>query len=115
VAGAKNYSCIKSEAKTQDTMTLSTMLAIGDIDEDVALVNMGVQHIGWTVLEYYYPNNTVYNCGYREVPADDIWYFSEAVLGDSDYAWLSENGYQIEAFGEQQLSKYHFNLYHICR
>ena len=115
LTGLRNYKTFKDESKRQDAQTAATMQLMQDMTEETALVNFGVKHIGWTVLNYYYPENSIYNCGFRDVMAEDMWFFTIYDISEEDIQWLSEQGYQVAGFGEQGISKYTFNLYHFYK
>ena len=115
VVGVRDYNAFRVESDRQETQTAETMQLMQDMTEETALVNQGVKHIGWTVLHYYYPENEVYNGGFREVPADDMWFFSVNAISEDDILWLQEQGYQVAGYGEHGISKYDFNLYHFYK
>lgn len=115
VIGVQNYRTWSTEVNEEKTATEATLTLIGDPDSDTVLVNNGVTHLGWTVLSYYYPDNEVENASYQDVDADRYWYFTLTWLAEDDISALSEAGYVLYGYGEQQISKYTFVLYYFER
>lgn len=112
VLGWKDYSAYKATAEYESAKTEEILYIIGDIDEDEVLVNNGVKHIGWTVLDYYYPDNEIMNTSCGNVDADSFWYFSNYSLSEDEFNYMVQQGYEIAAYGELQLGKYPLVLYH---
>lgn len=115
VMGVGDYKDYKGRVDVEKAGTEETLYLIGEGTEGMVLVNNGVQHIGWTVLRYYYPDAEVVNgpCSFTE--ADDFWYFTPEPLDEGDLQQLYGRGYSVADFGEQRLSKYSFSLYHMVR
>ncbi|MCD8380974.1 MAG: glycosyltransferase family 39 protein [Lachnospiraceae bacterium] len=115
VIGIRNYGTWSTKVNEEKTATEATLTLIGDPDPDTVLVNSGVTHLGWTVLSYYYPDNEVENAGYQDIEADRYWYFTSTWLTEDDFNALTEAGYVLYGYGEQQISKYTFVLYYFER
>lgn len=113
--GFEDYRMVSAEAELQSARTEETLALIGEPSEDMVLVSNGVKHIGWTVLEYYYPDTEIQNGNFRNVEADDFWYFNPDFLTGDDFAVMAERGYQIGGYGEHQIATYPFVLYHFFR
>lgn len=114
--GLNNYKAYKATVINEDARTAETLYYIGEIGEDTQLINNGITHIGWTVLSYYYPGAEVLNGTYHQASAKDIWYFTPGFLSEEQLAEVNALGYAVPAnYGEQQISKYQFILYHFVR
>lgn len=113
--GIKDYRKVSTEAKFQSARTEAVLTLIGEPVENMVLVSNGVKHIGWTVLEYYYPNARIINDNYSNIEADDFWYFTPGFLTEKDLAVLGEKGYVTGGYGDQQISTYPFVLYHFYK
>ncbi|MCM1327032.1 MAG: glycosyltransferase family 39 protein [Bacteroidales bacterium] len=112
ISDYKSYSALvrDEKAKTEETLNL-----IGDAGKGVELVNNGITHIGWTVLHYYYPEAQVVNGDYHSPEGDDFWYFTPDYLSEEEISELGKEGFGIDGYGEKQISKYPFVLYHFVR
>lgn len=114
--GLNNFQSYRATVQDEKQKTEATLALIGETGEGVQLVNNGVTHIGWTVLQYYYPDLQVVNGSYQTVAdCNDFWYFSNGFLTESDLKALAEQGYELGGYGKQQISKYPFILYHMFR
>ena len=113
--GVRNYNAFRVESNRQEVQTAETMQLLQDMTDETALVNQGVKHIGWTVLNHYYPDNAIYNGSFKDVTADDMWFFTVYDVSEEDMKWLTEQGYQVAGYGEHGISKYTFNLYHFYK
>ena len=115
VKGINDYSDYKTVVDRESALTEETLALIGEQTEEMELVNNGIQHIGWTVLHYYYPDAEVVNGSYNSAETDDFWYFTPDYLSMEQIQELSAQGYNVGGYGEKQLSKYPFILYHMVR
>lgn len=115
LTGIKDYRQVSAEAKLQSAKTEAALAVIGAPVEDMVLVNNGVKHIGWTVLEYYYPEAEVLNNHYSNIEVDDFWYFTPGFLSEQDMSVMAQKGYLVGGYGEQQISTYSFVLYHFFK
>lgn len=114
--GMGNFKNYKALVKSEDAGTAQTLSIIGEPGEDTQFVSNGIQHIGWTVLDYYYQGADIVNGSFREATKDDVWYFSPGLLNEGDREIIEDMGYVITAnYGEQQLGKYPFTLYRFER
>lgn len=113
--GMGEYKVYSARVRDEKAKTEETLFLIGDAGEGVELVNHGITHIGWTVLFYYFPEAEVVNGDYREAKKDDFWYFTPDFLTPEDMAEIGKAGYRIDGYGEKQISKYPFILYHCVR
>ncbi|MBR1439748.1 MAG: hypothetical protein IJ589_00845, partial [Lachnospiraceae bacterium] len=88
----------------------------GASGENLVFVNNGVTHIGWTVLNYYYPEAEVINGGYDSTDADDFWVFSVINIDEATMNHMrNDKGYNMDDYGIQQVAKYPCFLYHFYR
>ncbi len=111
-----NYAAYKATVEEEDARTEEVLYYIGEPDEDTQFVSNGIMHIGWTVLSYYFPDAEVINGNYGSATSDDVWYFTPSLLNADEIQAIVDMGYQITAnYGEQQLGKYPFVLYHMER
>ena len=82
----------------------------------MVLVNNGIQHIGWTVLEYYFPEAEILNGRWDCTDADHFWYFTPDVLDADEIAEIEASGlHVIGGYAYQQLVKYPLTLYDLVR
>lgn len=115
IQGIQDYIDYKTVADSEKEKTEATLEIIGDLTEDMQFINDGVQHIGWTVLDYYYHPAKITNGGYGDAETSDVWYCAPYELYDEEIAELQSRGYEVTGYGMQQLSKYPFLLYHFER
>ena len=115
VTGVGDYKSYSALVKDEKAKTEETLYLIGDAGESVELVNHGIKHIGWTVLYYYYPEAQVLNGDYHSAEGNDFWYFTPDYLSAEEIQELDKAGFSIAGYGEKQISKYPFILYHCVR
>ncbi len=115
VTGYQDYRSVSAEMKLQSARTQDTLASIGEPVENMVLVNNGVKHIGWTVLNYYYPEAEIINNQYVNVSADDFWYFTPEPLTKKEISQQIQNGYAYGDYGEHQIATYTFTLYHFFK
>lgn len=115
VTGVGDYKAYSALVKDEKAKTEETLYLIGDAKEGVELVNHGIKHIGWTVLHYYYPEAQVVNGDYHSAEGNDFWYFTPDYLNEEEISELAKAGFSIAGYGEKQISKYPFILYHCVR
>ncbi len=113
VKGAGNYKDYSGMVWEQDRKTVETLSIIGSPDKDVNMVTDGVKHLGWTVLDHYYPDNEIVNGGYNMAESDCFWYFSPGELGQDALDELKKDGTVVTSYGEQQIAHYPFYLYYM--
>lgn len=114
--GYGDYKSFTAVNKYQSARTEELLYIIGEPAEDVVLVNNGVQHIGWTVLRYYYPDAEIINGGWESIKSNNFWYFTASPISDADIAALTAAGvYIVAGYPELQLAKYPLSLYHLVR
>lgn len=111
--GLRIYKEASSVMKEQKAATEVVLATIGTPDEDVKMVANGVQHLSWTVLYYYYPENEIIGGHFRQANADKYWYFTANYLNEAEVKELQDAGYLIYAYGEAQISRYPFVLYYM--
>lgn len=112
VRGMEDYKAYKTLTRDENVKTAEVLSYIGEPDENTQFINNGILHIGWTVLNYYYPDTEVINGTYTEATADTVWYFTPNFLSEEQFAQVYSMGYSIPAnYGEVQLGKYPFVLY----
>ena len=116
IKGIGNYGSYRDTVENEDIRTGEVLYYIGEPDEDTQFVNHGIQHIGWTVLSYYFPESEVVNGNFSQASADDVWYFTPDFLNEDQIAEVTGMGYNvIENYSNQQLGKYPFILYHFVK
>lgn len=113
--GISDFTAANAEYKLQKSKTEEVLGLIGEQRDSMVLVNNGITHIGWTVLSYYYPEAEILNTSYDNVEADDYWYFTSSFMNEEQLNELIQEGYLLEGFGEKQLVKYPFVLYHFYK
>ena len=115
VMGFGNYGEYSAAVKLEDERTRETLEIIGTPDESVQMVTNGVKHLGWTVLEHYYPDNEIVTNDYRGGESESFWYFNTYELSPEDVAGIEDGGVSVTAYGEHWISQYPFYLYHMER
>ena len=110
IGNYKNYHAIYEHEKTKTDLTLQT---IGDPHKDAKMVTVGVRHLGWTVLEHYFPENEIVNGDYNSMVCDEFWYFVMPAIDENGLKELKSKGYEVTHYGLMQLSQYPFELYHM--
>lgn len=114
--GIGNYGSYKAAVDSEDERTGEVLYYLGEPAEDTQFVSNGIQHIGWTVLSHYFRDTEVVNGNYTQATSDDVWYFTPDFLDANEIEAVSGMGYNITAnYGNQQLGKYQFVLYHFER
>lgn len=113
VKGMQDYNTYKTIVEKESILTQETLDLIGEPTEGMELVNNGVQHIGWTVLQYYYPDAEVRNGGTDRAETDEFWYFTTDYMSTEDLNQLTAEGYEVAGHGEHQIAKYPCVIYHI--
>lgn len=115
VKGLGDYKGYSDRTKQEKAATEELLGLIGEVDEDVRMVSHGVDHLGWTVLQHYFPDNEVINAGCTEVDADRFWYFTYDYLSQETLTEMGSRGYELYGYGEKQLCKYPLVLYYFER
>lgn len=115
VIGIKGYKEYSDTTALENQKTMETLSLMGEVEEDVVLVSNGVQHLGWTVLAYYFPEREIVNGNYGSTQADRFWYFTPDVISEEAVQELTAKGYSLAGYGEYQLAKYPFVLYYLER
>lgn len=114
--GYRDYRDFSEKSKTESAMTEEVLGAIGESAEGMVLVNNGVTHIGWTVLQYYYPDAEIVNGRIHDTDAEDFWYFTANPMTQEEITALGDEGtYLIAGYPSMQLVKYPLSLYHFIR
>ena len=113
VKGVQDYNTYKAVVEKESILTQETLELIGEPTEGMEFVNNGVQHIGWTVLQYYYPDAEVQNGGPDQAETDEYWYFTTEYMSTEDVSRLMAEGYEVAGYGEHQIAKYPCVIYHI--
>ena len=115
VKGFGNYVNYSGQVWDQNDKTMEALGIIGNPEENVNMVTNGVKHLGWTVLDHYYPDNEIVNGDYNMAESDRFWYFNTCELGQDNLKELSKAGIKVTAYGEQQIAHYPFYLYYMER
>lgn len=117
VVGLGSYRTIYAQVKAEQTMTEQTLACIGEISKDTALISNNVPHLAWTVLYYYYPDREIVTgtCKNEGMEYDKFWYFSPSVISERHSQKMTDAGYTIESYGQQQIASYPFELYYFER
>ncbi len=114
--GYGDYRAFTAENQYQSQKTQELLQIIGEPEDGMVLVNNGIQHIGWTVLEYYFPEAEILNGRWDCTDADHFWYFTPDVLDADEIAEIEASGlHVIGGYAYQQLVKYPLTLYDLVR
>lgn len=110
--GLRNFKVYQANVKMEEAGTSETLSLIGEPDKSVPMAVTGVKHLGWTVLQHYYPGHDILNESCDTVEADAFWYFSGQYLSEEQINRMTERGYLISGYGEHRISQYTFVLYY---
>lgn len=112
-----DYKFYKELADVLDYHTNRVLDTIGTPNTDTVFTAYDVKHLAWTVLAYYYPQNTILGQLPYEIEGnpDDIWAFIGTPLTDEQLAVMEEGNYSVEIYPDMWLSQYHCELYHFYR
>jgi hypothetical protein len=108
--------------------TKQTLQVVGTPKEGAIMCATDVQHLAWTVLSFYYPNNevlddTAVNIA-REAQelydfsdggverANEIWYFTGREVEPVETEYMEGLGYTEDAYMGMWVGKYGCNIYH---
>ncbi len=111
-----DFKDFRSASKTQDYQTKRVLNTIGTPSEDVLFTVNDVQHLNWTVLRYYYENESVNALpnvaisGLSSKPRE-IWAFSGYKYTEDYLKLMESSGYSSEVYPDMWLGKYYINLY----
>ena len=120
VLGLCDFKYFRSVTKTENVQTNMTLDTIGTPSGDAVFASIGVQHLAWTVLPFYYPDNEVVNCSPLEAEEkigrklDDIWFLGYR-LSETEIEQMESRGYEVTDYADMQISKYRSNVYHFVR
>ena len=97
--------------------TQKVLSIIEEPADDAVFTATGVQHLSWTVLYYYFPENEIKDCLPNEVDTsiDDIWAFVGYPMTDEAMEDMENKGYLVDVYMDLWLGKYGCNLYHFYR
>lgn len=111
--GLSDYRQYRSLTKVHNEHTTALLETIGEPAEDTVFIGRAVQHLGWTVLKYYYPDNTILEDSPTEIEGNppEIWAFLGYDGTETNLA-MAERGYSVECFEDIWFGKYNCNLYH---
>lgn len=117
VMGLMDFKLQRSIAKVQDAETASTLQIIGTPGENTAFTSEKVQHLSWTVLYYYYPENEIHAGNPLDLTAehDDIWACMGYELGEDVLGEMSARGFKYDLYKDKWIGKYSFDLYHFYK
>lgn len=115
VKGLGDYKAYSDRTRQEKAATEELLGLIGEVDEDVRMVSYRVDHLGWTVLKHYFPDNEVVNGSCTEVDADRFWFFTYDYLSQETLTEMGNKGYKLYGYGEKQLCKYPLVLYYFER
>lgn len=110
VQNYKNYHTVYYNEKVRTDLTIET---VGKPEKDVKMVTVGVKHLGWTVLEHYYPENEIVNGDYNSAGCDEFWYFVMPAIDEAGLQDLNSKNFDVKHYRSMQISQYPFELYHI--
>lgn len=115
--GLVDFRYYRSVCKTQDFQTDLVLKIVGTPSEDAVLCSNGVQHLAWSVLSYYYPNNevTIRNPNELDSSPSEIWAFIGYEFDDTVLNDMAAKGYAMDSYLNLWLGKYGINLYHFYR
>ena len=116
-ASLLDFKYYRSVSKTEAFMTEQTLGIIGTPGEHTVFTSLGVKHLSWTVLQYYYPDSEVYDLNPAAItePYDEMWAFMADYLNDAEIEEMKIRGYSMNVYPETRLGKYVSHLYHFTK
>lgn len=121
VLGLLDFKDYRSTVKVQESVTKETLAIIGEPEEGTVFMSTGVQHLSYTILQYYYPGFEVLGVsgGYTEDVDDDVctnlWRFSHVEESEETIQHMKDRGYTCTPLGIGHLGKYTFYWYHYVK
>ena len=111
----KDFKDYRTRVKVEQDVTDKTLSLIGKPNEDTVFTSLAVQHLAWTVLEYYYPENEIIegDPSNIDINADEVWSFLGYPLSDDSLETLRIKGYEVDYYPDTNFGKYSCNLYHL--
>lgn len=113
VFGLLDFKYFRSVTKTQNVETQKVLDVIGEVDDDTVMTSIAVQHLAWTVLEYYYPDTEIVE-GFPTEAREDagtVWSFYTGPLSDSEIESMQARGYNVEVHEDMWFGKYGCYIY----
>ena len=112
-----DFKYYRSVSRSEEMYTAQTLQVVGTPGENTVFTSLGVQHLAWTVLQYYYPDSEVYNLDPSdlETDADEIWAFMGYEMNPETIGIMTERGYKWECWPDANVAKYPCLLYHFTK
>ncbi len=112
-----DFKYYRSISKSENLYTAQTLELVGTPGENTVFTSLGVQHLAWTVLQYYYPDSEVYNLdpANLETDADEIWAFMGYEMNSESLGIMTDRGYKWEYWPGANIAKYPCRLYHFTK
>jgi hypothetical protein len=115
--GLFDFKDYRSLSKTHNVETEKVLTIIGDPNEDAVFTSVGVKHVAWTVLPFYFPDNEYFG----EMPnnlegdANEIWAFLGFVASPELLQQMEDKGYMVIEYQNLWFGKYNCNVYHFYK
>ena len=112
-----DFKYYRSVSRSENLYTEQTLALVGEPSEDVIFTSLGVQHLAWTVLQYYYPDNEVYNLDPTQLEdePDEIWAFMGYEMSEENLGIMKARGYKYSYYPNGNVAKYPCRLYHFTK
>ena len=121
VIGLSDFKYYRSVTKTQNVEAQKILTIIGEPNEEAIFTAIGVKHLSWTVLSYYYADKEINGVLPDEIKAktDEIWAFiGYELLADSlqnSLEKMEQEGYSVTVYEGLWMGKYGCDLYHFTK
>ena len=112
-----DFKYYRSVSKTQEVETQKVLAIIDEPEDNAVFTAIGVKHLAWTILYYYFPEHEILDCLPNDVDTsnDEIWAFIGSPMTDEAMADMESKGYSVEVHLDLWFGKYGCNLYHFYR
>lgn len=113
-----DFKYYRSVSKTQNVETNKILEMVGTPGEDTVFTSLAVPHLAWTVLQYYYPDNEVFNEDPTSLDGEssEIWAFMGYELSETGLEIMKEKGYtNVEYYPDMHFGKYNTGIYHFTK
>ena len=117
VPALHDFKYYRSVSRSEEMYTAQTLQVVGTPGENTVFTSLGVQHLAWTVLQYYYPDSEVYNLDPSDLETDaaEIWAFMGYEMNPETLGIMTQRGYKWECWPDANVAKYPCLLYHFTK
>lgn len=115
--GLFDFKDYRSLSKTHNVETEKVLTIIGEPNEDAVFTSVGVKHLAWTVLPFYFPDNAYFDDmpNNLEEDANEIWAFLGFTASPELLQQMEDKGYYVIEYQNLWFGKYNCNMYHFYK